>query len=278
MITSATQTAFYSLSNSTNLSKSAANKMSKNFSLDNLKTQNTNSTLESLNSSDLNVANANSTPTQTAQNSRFKMLVEAKPVTSTIISKTANGDTIIGRWHPLVENGNFNEYITKLEASNSKVSSTPSRAEFDKAVQSISALMKDVMDFVRAEQGESQLDSDLAFLQNNHTSLLGLLSQTQWGTGDETYENLWMGAKMFFDYVSDKIASLPQSEIDKNIATIQSYLVSTSPNKNTLTNTQNALKFSLSSENLKANAQDSLLKVLLNSLSNDENLLKNLRV
>ena len=206
-------------------------------------------------------------------NSHFEMLVASEPLRS--VQKTADGGTLVEWFNPALI-GKGSAYLASLINSNSSVSSTPNKDEFEKAVKNISTLIKEIKNFICQEQGKSQLNFDLNAMQKGDFES-EIYTNMQAYSGED-YANLWIGAKMFFDYVSDKISGLPQSEIDKNIATIQSYLVSTSPNKNTLTNTQNALKFSLSSENLKANAQDSLLKVLLNSLSNDENLLKNLRV
>ena len=233
---------------------------------------NTNSTQQSEifapNSTNLSLQNSNH---------HFTMLVESENVTSIISSQSANGDTIIGMWNPMIREKGAQEtsrYLSNLINSNSKVVQKPSKAEFERAVKNISALMNELKNFVRSEQGYSQLSVDLQYLApDDYERTLYESMQT---SSNDSYDSLWMGAQIFFDFLNDKVGGLPKDEINAYISTIQAYLVATKLNANELKLTQNSLNFN--SENLKLNSNGSLLKALLNSVSNDENLLKDLKV
>ena len=210
-------------------------------------------------------------------NHHFTMLVESENVTSIISSQSANGDTIIGMWSPMIREKGAQEtsrYLSNLINSNSKVVQKPSKAEFERAVKNISALMNELKNFVRSEQGYSQLSVDLQYLApDDYERTLYESMQT---SSNDSYDSLWMGAQIFFDFLNDKVGGLPKDEINAYILTIQAYLVATKLNANKLKLTQNSLNFN--SENLKLNSNGSLLKALLSSVSNDENLLKDLKV
>ena len=210
-------------------------------------------------------------------NHRFTMLVERENVTSIISSQSANGDTIIGMWSPMIREKGAQEtsrYLSNLINSNSKVVQKPSKAEFERAVKNISVLMNELKNFVRSEQGYSQLSVDLQYLAPDDYERT--LYENMQKSSNDSYDSLWMGAQIFFDFLNDKVGGLPKDEINAYISTIQAYLVATKLNANELKLTQNSLNFN--SENLKLNSNDSLLKALLNSVSNDENLLKDLKV
>ena len=196
-------------------------------------------------------------------NHRFTMLVESENVTSIINSQSANGDTIIGMWSPMIREKGAQEtsrYLSNLINSNSKVAQKPSKAEFERAVKNISALMNELKNFVRSEQGYSQLSVDLQYLApDDYERTLYENMQT---SPNNNYDSLWMGAQIFFDFLNDKVSGLPKDEINAYISTIQAYLVATKLNANELKLTQNSLNFN--SENLKLN--DSLLKELLKSV------------
>mgnify|MGYP004642328057 CR=1 FL=1 len=206
-------------------------------------------------------------------NSRFEMLVASEPLRS--VQKTADGGTLVEWFNPALI-GKGSAYLTSLIDSNSSVSNTPSRSEFEKAVKNISALIKEIKNFIRQEQGESQLNFDLNAMQKGDFES-EIYTNMQAYSGED-YANLWIGVKMFFDYVSGKISGLPQDEINANIATIQSYLVSTNATNNKIKLNQDTLNLRFDTQNFKTNSNDSLLKALLNSASNDENLLKDLKV
>ena len=229
-----------------------------------------------LNSSENLIANLNANSTQQSEiftpnstnlslqnsNHRFTMLVERENVTSIISSQSANGDTIIGMWSPMIREKGAQEtsrYLSILINSNSKVAQKPSKAEFERAVKNISALMNELKNFVRSEQGYSQLSVDLQYLApDDYERTLYESMQT---SSNDSYDSLWMGAQIFFDFLNDKVGGLPKDEINAYILTIQAYLVATKLNTNELKLTQNSLNFN--SENLKLN--DSLLKELLKS-------------
>ena len=201
------------------------------------------------------------------------MLVASEPLRS--VQKTADGGTLVEWFNPALI-GKGSAYLTSLIDSNSSVSNTPSRSEFEKAVKNISALIKEIKNFIRQEQGESQLNFDLNAMQKGDFES-EIYTNMQAYSGED-YANLWIGVKMFFDYVSGKISGLPQDEINANIATIQSYLVSTNATNNKIKLNQDTLNLRFDTQNFKTNSNDSLLKALLNSVSNDENLLKDLKV
>ena len=229
-----------------------------------------------LNSSENLIANLNANSTQQSEilapnstnlslqnsNHRFTMLVERENVTSIISSQSANGDTIIGMWNPVIREKGAQEtsrYLSNLINSNSKVVQKPSKAEFERAVKNISALMNELKNFVRSEQGYSQLSVDLQYLApDDYERTLYESMQTS------SNDSLWMGAQIFFDFLNDKVGGLPKDEINAYISTIQAYLVATKLNANELKLTQNSLNFN--SENLKLNSNDSLLKELLKSV------------
>ena len=196
-------------------------------------------------------------------NHHFTMLVESENVTSIISSQSANGDTIIGMWNPMIREKGAQEtsrYLSNLINSNSKVVQKPSKAEFERAVKNISALMNELKNFVRSEQGYSQLSVDLQYLApDDYERTLYESMQT---SSNDSYDSLWMGAQIFFDFLNDKVGGLPKDEINAYILTIQAYLVATKLNANKLKLTQNSLNFN--SENLKLN--DNLLKELLKSV------------
>lgn len=198
-------------------------------------------------------------------NHRFTMLVESENVTSIISSQSANGDTIIGMWSPMIREKGAQEtsrYLSNLINSNSKVTQKPSKAEFERAVKNISALMNELKNFVRSEQGYSQLSVDLQYLApDDYERTLYESMQT---SSNDSYDSLWMGAQIFFDFLNDKVGGLPKDEINDYISTIQAYLVATKLNTNELKLTQNSLNFN--SENLKLNSNDSLLKELLKNV------------
>ena len=232
-----------------------------------------------LNSSENLIANLNANSTQQSEifapnhtklslqnsNHRFTMLVESENVTSIISSQSANGDTIIGMWSPMIREKGAQEtsrYLSNLINSNSKVAQKPSKAEFERAVKNISALMNELKNFVRSEQGYSQLSVDLQYLApDDYERTLYESMQT---SSNDSYDSLWMGAQIFFDFLNDKVSGLPKDEINAYISTIQAYLVATKLNANELKLTQNSLNFN--SENLKLNSNDSLLKELLKSV------------
>ena len=232
-----------------------------------------------LNSSENLIANLNANSTQQSEiftpnstnlslqnsNHRFTMLVESENVTSIINSQSANGDTIIGMWSPMIREKGAQEtsrYLSNLINSNSKVAQKPSKAEFERAVKNISALMNELKNFVRSEQGYSQLSVDLQYLApDDYERTLYESMQT---SSNDSYDSLWMGAQIFFDFLNDKVSGLPKDEINAYISTIQAYLVATKLNANELKLTQNSLNFN--SENLKLNSNDSLLKELLKNV------------
>lgn len=230
-----------------------------------------------LNSSENLIANLNANSTQQSEiftpnstnlslqnsNHRFTMLVESENVTSIINSQSANGDTIIGMWNPVIREKGAQEtsrYLSNLINSNSKVVQKPSKAEFERAVKNISALMNELKNFVRSEQGYSQLSVDLQYLAPDDYERT--LYENMQKSSNDSYDSLWMGAQIFFDFLNDKVSGLPKDEINAYISTIQAYLVATKLNANELKLTQNSLNFN--SENLKLN--DSLLKELLKSV------------
>lgn len=232
-----------------------------------------------LNSSENLIANLNANSTQQSEiftpnstnlslqnsNHRFTMLVESENVTSIINSQSANGDTIIGMWNPVIMEKGAQEtsrYLSNLINSNSKVVQKPSKAEFERAVKNISALMNELKNFVRSEQGYSQLSVDLQYLAPDDYERM--LYENMQKSSNNNYDSLWMGAQIFFDFLNDKVSGLPKDEINDYISTIQAYLVATKLNTNELKLTQNSLKFN--SENLKLNSNDSLLKELLKSV------------
>lgn len=221
---------------------------------------NTNSTQQSEifapNSTNLSLQNSNH---------HFTMLVESENVTSIISSQSANGDTIIGMWSPMIREKGAQEtsrYLSNLINSNSKVVQKPSKAEFERAVKNISALMNELKNFVRSEQGYSQLSVDLQYLAPDDYERM--LYENMQKSSNDSYDSLWMGAQIFFDFLNDKVGGLPKDEINAYISTIQAYLVATKLNTNELKLTQNSLNFN--SENLKLNSNDSLLKELLKSV------------
>ena len=198
-------------------------------------------------------------------NHRFTMLVESENVTSIINSQSANGDTIIGMWNPVIREKGAQEtsrYLSNLINSNSKVAQKPSKAEFERAVKNISALMNELKNFVRSEQGYSQLSVDLQYLAPDDYERT--LYESMQKSSNNNYDSLWMGAQIFFDFLNDKVGGLPKDEINAYISTIQAYLVATKLNANELQLAQNSLNFN--SENLKLNSNDSLLKELLKSV------------
>ena len=222
--------------------------------------ENSNSTQQSeiftLNSTNLSLKNSNH---------HFTMLVESENVTSIISSQSANGDTIIGMWNPVIREKGAQEtsrYLSNLINSNSKVAQKPSKAEFERAVKNISALMNELKNFVRSEQGYSQLSVDLQYLAPDDYERT--LYENMQKSSNDSYDSLWMGAQIFFDFLNDKVGGLPKDEINAYISTIQAYLVATKLNTNELKLTQNSLNFN--SENLKLNSNDSLLKELLKSV------------
>ena len=268
-----------------NLTNSSEN-LAKNSNLQakfNLINSSTNSkqnlNFNTLNSSENLIANLNANSTQQSEifapnntnlslqnsNHRFTMLVESENVTSIISSQSANGDTIIGMWSPMIREKGAQEtsrYLSNLINSNSKVAQKPSKAEFERAVKNISALMNELKNFVRSEQGYSQLSVDLQYLApDDYERTLYESMQT---SSNDSYDSLWMGAQIFFDFLNDKVSGLPKDEINAYISTIQAYLVATKLNANELKLTQNSLNFN--SENLKLNSNDSLLKELLKSV------------
>lgn len=232
-----------------------------------------------LNLSENLIANLNANSTQQSEiftpnstnlslqnsNHRFTMLVESENVTSIINSQSANGDTIIGMWSPMIREKGAQEtsrYLSNLINSNSKVAQKPSKAEFERAVKNISALMNELKNFVRSEQGYSQLSVDLQYLAPDDYERT--LYESMQKSSNDSYDSLWMGAQIFFDFLNDKVGGLPKDEINAYISTIQAYLVATKLNANELKLTQNSLNFN--SENLKLNSNDSLLKELLKSV------------
>lgn len=232
-----------------------------------------------LNLSENLIANLNANSTQQSEistpnstnlslqnsNHRFTMLVESENVTSIISSQSANGDTIIGMWSPMIREKGAQEtsrYLSNLINSNSKVAQKPSKAEFERAVKNISALMNELKNFVRSEQGYSQLSVDLQYLAPDDYECT--LYESMQTSSNDSYDSLWMGAQIFFDFLNDKVSGLPKDEINAYISTIQAYLVATKLNANELKLTQNSLNFN--SENLKLNSNDSLLKELLKNV------------
>ena len=267
-------------SNLTNLSENSGknSNLQAKFNLINSSTNSKqNLNFNTLNSSENLIANLNANSTQQSEiftpnstnlslqnsNHRFTMLVESENVTSIINSQSANGDTIIGMWNPVIREKGAQEtsrYLSNLINSNSKVAQKPSKAEFERAVKNISALMNELKNFVRSEQGYSQLSVDLQYLApDDYERTLYENMQT---SPNNNYDSLWMGAQIFFDFLNDKVSGLPKDEINAYISTIQAYLVATKLNANELKLTQNSLNFN--SENLKLN--DSLLKELLKSV------------
>ena len=253
------QTKFNLINSSTN-SKQNLNFNTLNLSENLIANLNANSTQQSEifapNSINLSLQNSNH---------RFTMLVESENVTSIISSQSANGDTIIGMWSPMIREKGAQEtsrYLSNLINSNSKVAQKPSKAEFERAVKNISALMNELKNFVRSEQGYSQLSVDLQYLAPDDYERT--LYENMQKSSNDSYDSLWMGAQIFFDFLNDKVSGLPKDEINAYISTIQAYLVATKLNTNELKLTQNSLNFN--SENLKLNSNDSLLKELLKSV------------
>ena len=253
------QTKFNLINSSTN-SKQNLNFNTLNLSENLIANLNANSTQQSEiftpNNTNLSLQNSNH---------RFTMLVESENVTSIISSQSANGDTIIGMWSPVIREKGAQEtsrYLSILINSNSKVVQKPSKAEFERAVKNISALMNELKNFVRSEQGYSQLSVDLQYLAPDDYERT--LYENMQKSSNDSYDSLWMGAQIFFDFLNDKVGGLPKDEINAYISTIQAYLVATKLNANELKLTQNSLNFN--SENLKLNSNDSLLKELLKSV------------
>ena len=267
------------LTNSSENSKENSNLQAKLNLINSSTNSKQNLNFNTLNSSENLIANLNANSTQQSEiftpnstnlslqnsNHRFTMLVESENVTSIINSQSANGDTIIGMWSPMIREKGAQEtsrYLSSLINSNSKVAQKPSKAEFERAVKNISALMNELKNFVRSEQGYSQLSVDLQYLApDNYERTLYENMQT---SPNNNYDSLWMGAQIFFDFLNDKVGGLPKDEINAYISTIQAYLVATKLNANELKLTQNSLNFN--SENLKLNSNDSLLKELLKSV------------
>ena len=221
---------------------------------------NTNSTQQS----EISTPNSTNLSLQNS-NHRFTMLVESENVTSIISSQSANGDTIIGMWSPMIREKGAQEtsrYLSNLINSNSKVVQKPSKAEFERAVKNISALMNELKNFVRSEQGYSQLSVDLQYLAPDDYERM--LYENMQKSSNDSYDSLWMGVQIFFDFLKDKVSGLPKDEINAYISTIQAYLVATKLNANELKLAQNSLNFN--SENLKLNSNDSLLKELLKNV------------
>ncbi len=221
---------------------------------------NTNSTQQS----EISTPNSTNLSLQNS-NHRFTMLVESENVTSIISSQSANGDTIIGMWNPVIREKGAQEtsrYLSNLTNSNSKVVQKPSKAEFERAVKNISALMNELKNFVRSEQGYSQLSVDLQYLAPDDYERM--LYENMQKSSNDSYDSLWMGVQIFFDFLKDKVSGLPKDEINAYISTIQAYLVATKLNANELKLAQNSLNFN--SENLKLNSNDSLLKELLKNV------------
>ncbi len=265
------------LTNSSENSKENSNLQTKLNLINSSTNSKQNLNFNALNLSENLIANLNANSTQQSEistpnstnlslqnsNHRFTMLVESENVTSIISSQSANGDTIIGMWSPMIREKGAQEtsrYLSNLINSNSKVAQKPSKAEFERAVKNISALMNELKNFVRSEQGYSQLSVDLQYLApDDYERTLYESMQT---SSNNNYDSLWMGAQIFFDFLNDKVSGLPKDEINAYISTIQAYLVATKLNANELKLTQNILNFN--SENLKLN--DSLLKELLKSV------------
>ena len=267
------------LTNSSENSKENSNLQTKLNLINSSTNSKQNLNFNALNSSENLIANLNANSTQQSEiftpnstnlslqnsNHRFTMLVERENVTSIISSQSANGDTIIGMWSPMIREKGAQEtsrYLSNLINSNSKVAQKPSKAEFERAVKNISALMNELKNFVRSEQGYSQLSVDLQYLApDDYERTLYESMQT---SSNDSYDSLWMGAQIFFDFLNDKVSGLPKDEINAYISTIQAYLVATKLNANELKLTQNSLNFN--SENLKLNSNDSFLKELLKSV------------
>ena len=267
------------LTNSSENSKENSNLQTKLNLINSSTNSKQNLNFNALNSSENLIANLNANSTQQSEiftpnstnlslqnsNHRFTMLVERENVTSIISSQSANGDTIIGMWSPMIREKGAQEtsrYLSNLINSNSKVAQKPNKAEFERAVKNISALMNELKNFVRSEQGYSQLSVDLQYLApDDYERTLYESMQT---SSNDSYDSLWMGAQIFFDFLNDKVSGLPKDEINAYISTIQAYLVATKLNANELKLTQNSLNFN--SENLKLNSNDSLLKELLKSV------------
>ena len=267
------------LTNSSENSKENSNLQTKLNLINSSTNSKQNLNFNALNLSENLIANLNANSTQQSEistpnstnlslqnsNHRFTMLVESENVTSIISSQSANGDTIIGMWSPVIREKGAQEtsrYLSILINSNSKVAQKPSKAEFERAVKNISALMNELKNFVRSEQGYSQLSVDLQYLApDDYERTLYESMQT---SSNNNYDSLWMGAQIFFDFLNDKVDGLPKDEINAYISTIQAYLVATKLNANELKLTQNSLNFN--SENLKLNSNDSLLKELLKSV------------
>ena len=265
------------LTNSSENSKENSNLQTKLNLINSSTNSKQNLNFNALNLSENLIANLNANSTQQSEistpnstnlslqnsNHRFTMLIESENVTSIISSQSANGDTIIGMWSPMIREKGAQEtsrYLSNLINSNSKVAQKPSKAEFERAVKNISALMNELKNFVRSEQGYSQLSVDLQYLApDDYERTLYESMQT---SSNNNYDSLWMGAQIFFDFLNDKVSGLPKDEINAYISTIQAYLVATKLNANELKLTQNSLNFN--SENLKLN--DSLLKELLKSV------------
>ena len=267
------------LTNSSENSKENSNLQAKLNLINSNANSKQNLNFNALNSSENLIANLNANSTQQSEiftpnstnlslqnsNHRFTMLVERENVTSIISSQSANGDTIIGMWSPMIREKGAQEtsrYLSNLINSNSKVAQKPNKAEFERAVKNISALMNELKNFVRSEQGYSQLSVDLQYLApDDYERTLYESMQT---SSNDSYDSLWMGAQIFFDFLNDKVSGLPKDEINAYISTIQAYLVATKLNANELKLTQNSLNFN--SENLKLNSNDSFLKELLKSV------------
>ena len=267
------------LTNSSENSKENSNLQTKLNLINSSTNSKQNLNFNALNSSENLIANLNANSTQQSEiftpnstnlslqnsNHRFTMLVERENVTSIISSQSANGDTIIGMWSPMIREKGAQEtsrYLSNLINSNSKVAQKPNKAEFERAVKNISALMNELKNFVRSEQGYSQLSVDLQYLApDDYERTLYESMQT---SSNDSYDSLWMGAQIFFDFLNDKVSGLPKDEINAYISTIQAYLVATKLNANELKLTQNSLNFN--SENLKLNSNDSFLKELLKSV------------
>jgi len=267
------------LTNSSENSKENSNLQTKLNLINSSTNSKQNLNFNTLNSSENLIANLNANSTQQSEifapnsinlslqnsNHRFTMLVESENVTSIINSQSANGDTIIGMWNPAIREKGAQEtsrYLSNLINSNSKVAQKPSKAEFERAVKNISTLMNELKNFVRSEQGYSQLSVDLQYLAPDDYERT--LYESMQKSSNDSYDSLWMGAQIFFDFLNDKVSGLPKDEINAYISTIQAYLVATKLNTNELKLTQNSLNFN--SENLKLNSNDSLLKELLKSV------------
>lgn len=162
------------------------------------------------------------TDKSTSQSANFKLLADFEPIKS--IKNTADGGMLL-EW--FVPNASQN-YFSSLE--NGINLGFVSEDEFKKSLSYLSNLMKEVANFVKAEQGQSQLALDLHLMQggdllDEYYKMEEFIAQSALISPDiEVANGIYTVTQSFFDFVADKIVGLPKDEIVKNLNIIKSYI------------------------------------------------------